>query len=340
MTATKNSPLMSGGGFTLIELTVVIGILSVVIGMILPAVQQARESARRIQCSNNLRQIGLALHSYEASNRILPPALTYRNDRDLDYGGFFSIHVHLLPFLEQRHLYDSINFDVGIWPTDVYVFSAGPRLVRNAVNRTQFHTSMTVFLCPSDSGPFSQAGNNYRGNAGLGPDWATNAEYPDSGNGMFPELGTVRLSQIPDGLSHTVAFSERIRGSGGLGRIDPRRDAFRMRSLAFTADDSLVACSIAARPTEIDGYTSAGRWWFFTGREQTLYDHAQTPNGLIPDCCVAGTLPGTGMITAKAWHENGVNALMGDGSNRLISNHIDLHVWRGLGTRNGGELVD
>ena len=87
-------------------------------------------------------------------------------------------------------------------------------------------------------------------------------------------------------------------------------------------------------------FRSGGLWWFWTGKDQTLYTHTQPPNGRIVDCLTSGQQPPSGMVTARSMHPGGVNALMGDGSVRFVSDSIDPAVWRGLGTRNGAELVD
>jgi prepilin-type processing-associated H-X9-DG protein len=256
------------------------------------------------------------------------------------YGGFYSIHVRLLPFLDQRPLYDSINFDSGTWSTDSFdTYLTPERLAANAPNGTARTTSVGVFLCPSDGGTFGRTGNNYRGNTGVGGYWGTTAEHPDSANGIFPEVGPIRMGFVTDGLSHTVAVSERLRGSGSGGAVAPDRDVFRMGAVAMTADDLLQACQIAARPQSV-GYTSTGKWWFWTGREYTLYSHTQSPNGRIPDCAYGNSIPATDMATARSRHPGGVNALMGDGSTRFVAETISTAVWRGLGTRNGRELVD
>lgn len=329
--------IRSRSAFTLIELLIVIGIIGVLIGLLLPAVQQAREAARKAQCANNLRQIGIAIQSYETTHRMLPPAVTYRNDVP-DYGGWFSIHVQVLPYLDQRPLYDSINFQIGVWPMDGFPVSDS-RSRNNVFNTTAIHTSLSLLLCPSDAGAFPTTGNNYRGNAGIGPEFGPNAEHPESGNGLFPEIGRVRSSQIPDGLSHTAAVSERLQGSGSSGAIDRDRDAFQFNYIAYSPDDIIKACAIAARPGH-SGDTALGKWWFFTGKEFTLYNHAQVPNGRIPDCTLGWSIPATGMFSARSWHHGGVNVLMGDGSTRFVSEGIHQAVWRGLGSRNGGELVD
>ncbi len=326
-------------GFTLIELLVVIAIVCLLIALLLPAAQAAREAARRSSCLNNLRQIGIATQSYHDGNGSFPPPLTQLND--ITYGGYFSILSRLLPQLDQGPAFNSINFTCGTWPTTALsVYPGGNISTPNNMNSTIMNTSMTVFLCPSDGGAFEQSGANYRGNTGVGPEAGTTAEYPDSGNGIFPEIGPVRMSQVTDGLSHTAAVSERVRGSDRPGSLNPDRDIYQMPPVVFTADDLLKGCSVAARPDNHYGSVASGKNWFWTGRDQTLYNHAQTPNGRIPDCAYGGALPMQDMSTARSRHLGGVNLLMGDGSTRFASETMALPVWRALGTRNGGELVD
>jgi len=344
----------SRSGFTLIELLTVIGILSILLALLTPAVAAAREAARRSSCQNNLRQIGLALHSYLATHDRLPPSTactkggfkSKNNMIDIKtyYPGFVSVQARILPYLDQPSLYNSINFQLGTWPTDGINF-VPPLDVSpiNGAHATVLGTSVATFLCPSDGGPFDRFGNNYRGNAGVGPNWGTTAEHPDSGNGLFAEIGSVRASQVVDGLAHTAAFSERLRGSGGDGLGVPERDVYPQFAFVRTADDQLKACAIAARAgAGIDAYyfTRSGSRWFWTGREQTLYVHAQAPNGAVPDCSFGGSMPAMGMVTARSHHPGGVHLLMGDGSARFVADSISVEIWRGFGTRNGGELVD
>lgn len=331
-------------GFTLIETLTVFGIMSVLIALLLPAAQSAREASRRAACENNLRQIGLALHGYSDAQGCFPPAITTADQgRGHIYFGLYSPQCRLLAYLDQTPLFHAVNFDVGTWPVDVYYAAPTSMSVeRNLLNRTVYHTGLALFLCPSDGGPLGRTGNNYRGNAGVGPSFSTWAECPDSGNGILPELGTVRVSQVVDGLSHTVAFSERVRGSGrSQGPYDPERDLLKRLGIANTADQIVLACRVAGHnPNPLDGYSASGKWWFWTGREQTLYIHAQAPNGSIPDCTYGGIVPAIDMATARSRHPGGVNALVADGSARFIRESIDQNVWRGLGSRNGRELVE
>lgn len=329
-------------GFTLIELLIVVGIIGFLIALSLPAVQSARESSRRARCQNNLHQLGLALHGYADTWQCLPPAgLSADINGDTPYAGLHSIHCRLLPYIGESALFAAVNMEMSTWPLDGYRaampdwrYSLG-----NAANATVYLTSVALMLCPSDGGPFGRTGCNYRGNVGVGPSFLPWAECPDSGNGLFPEIGLVRPTAVRDGLSHTVAISERVRGSGGPS-TDPERDVFNREGVASTADQILLACEVSARFGGEEPYLRSGSWWFWTGRERTLYNHAQAPNGRVPDCSYGGITPAIDMWTARSHHPGGVNALMGDGSARFVGEEIDRQVWRGLGTRNGGELVD
>ena len=237
--------------------------------------------------------------------------------------------------------FNAINYSTGTWPTTALAFYPNnTQSSLNLSNATVFSLRINTFLCPSDGGAFEESGGNYRGNTGVGPEGGTTFEYPDSGNRIFPEIGPVRMSQVSDGPSHTAAFSERLRGSNWSGHLDPDRDLYQTPAILFTADDLIKACAIAARPSNTFGSVLSGKNWFWTGRDQTLYNHAQAPNGPVPDCAHGSGLPMLELSTARSQHPGGVNLLMGDGSTRFASETTDQAVWRALGTRNGRELVE
>ena len=328
-------------GFTIIELLVVVSILSLLIALILPAVQQSREAARRATCQNNLHQIGLAVAGYLGSFNTFPPGgLGYgRRLPQIAYHGNYSLFVRILPFMEQTPLYNAVNFQVGTFPETMGFPVLPAEDAINAINLTVSGTKLGVFLCPSDGGSFEATGCNYRGNTGVGPHFDTDAEFIDSGNGIFPEVSLISPGRVPDGLSHTAAVSERLRGSGRDDRPDASRDSFRQPTLVLTADDMIKGCRIAARPGA-SGFASGGRWWFWTGRERSLYNHGQVPNGEVPDCLQGGIRTAAGMATARSHHNGGVSVLMCDGSVRFVADTISQTVWRSLGTRNGAEIVE
>jgi prepilin-type processing-associated H-X9-DG protein len=259
------------------------------------------------------------------------------------YHGKFSPQVRLLPYLGLLPTYNAINMMVGADPPDIPGRTeTNPEvLALLAINATAAGTQIATFLCPSDGGPYTAAGNSYRANVGTGPFWARSAEFRDSADGLLRETGLTRAAYAVDGLSHTAAFSERLRGSGKGQFPEPDRDfwPFPKGLFPFTADELLTVCQVGGRPGASPVFVRGGQSWFWLGRERTLYSHTQQPNGRIPDCLFTA-LPPPGMSTARSWHPGGVNLLMGDGSTRFVQEKIDLSVWRGLGTRSGSELVD
>ncbi len=332
----------NGFGFTLIETLVVVSIIGLLIALVLPAVQSAREASRRARCENNLRQIGLALHNYEASNRSFP--LNWRNPRVDPSRGHpwyingrpYSALTRLLPYLEQRPLFAAINFAVETFPSDDRSDFPFPQ------NQTAFATSLAIYVCPTDAASTpSLYGCNYRGNYGLGPSISTNRATYDSGNGFYTFPGVLGPQSFPDGLSHTVAYSERLRGTGAGGGLVPARDFGNIWVMDGCtdrdADYALQCCQLAAA-RGFPAYRGAGFTWFYGDFECAAYNHAQEPNGRIPDAITSG--PWTGIATARSFHPGGVNAAMADGSVRFVGSSIAHKVWRGLGTRNGGEAVE
>jgi prepilin-type processing-associated H-X9-DG protein len=325
--------------YTLIEALVTVGLVAILAGLSLPAVQQARESSRRAQCQSNLRQIGLAIQGYSAANNCFPPASM--NSRK--YKGFHSLFTRTLPYLDQSQLYNAVNFSTGTIPLDSpWISNTGPvyQKVPELVNETVYTSSLALLLCPSDSGSFGRSGCNYRGNTGVGPWFITIAETPDSGNGLFPELEVVRESSVPDGLSQTACVSERLRGAESASAHASRLYFGSPQSGVFTANDSFLTCQIYGRPNNPKVYTQSGSWWFWGGKERTLYNHTQSPNGPVPDCIHGQVITSAAMSTARSLHPGSVNALFGDGSVRGITSAINQAVWQSLGTRNGGEVVD
>lgn len=334
----------SSRAFTLIETLVCLSGIGILTALLLPAAMSAREAARRLKCSHNLNQVGIALQSYHASNNCFPPDhIAYGYSKGGPPGPmkgpaqFCSAMVRLLPFLEQQATFNSANFDVEFSPESWEVHSA---------NLTAYNTKLASFLCPSDSVVNNiKHGNSYWGNTGVGPSFATSMECPDSGNGFFGYPSTIDSSSFLDGLSHTVAFSERICGTNVTSAQGvPERDFSSLSDYPEAcnrdADFALGWCRVASTSTNFPTYRDAGSTWFYAGRISTEYCHAQEPNGRIPDGLLSNFFPFNGISTARSWHHGGVNALMSDGSIRFVGDSINRRVWRGIGTRNGGELVE
>ena len=335
------SPLRSG--FTLIELLTVISIIGLLIALVLPAVQSAREAARRMKCGNNLRQIGLALQNYESANRSFPlnwgdPRRDPSSTDPIYYIGArpYSALTRLLPFLDGQATYAAMNFEVETFPADDHSYFPFPQ------NSTVFSTTVATFLCPSDGASTpSPHGCNYRGCYGVGPGPSTSRQTFDSGNGFYSMPGVLGVQAFPDGLSHTVAYSERLRGTGEGSNVAPSRDFSEIRVVDFCTDrdaDYALACTRLAATSGFPAYRDAGATWVYGDFGCTAYNHAQEPNGRIPDAVSGGSW--LGIVTARSAHPGGVNSLMADGTVRFVSESIARKVWRGLGTRNGDELVE
>jgi len=332
------------GGFTLIELLVVIAIISVLIALLLPAVQAAREAARRMQCVNNLKQLGLAVHQYHDGNNCLPPGqLLYINWQDV------SALVPLLLFLEQQNLYNAFNL------ADVYPINGmGPVLPAYAVNTTVARTQFVGFLCPSDINRLTnpEGHTNYCGNSGSSPQ---SAEVVDGRNGPFvaaePGLGysgtrVFGFANILDGLSSTACFSEKVLGLGIMNQIDPGTPTSVCLAVGTSANATdtpgYYALCLSANPNTTPladgGGLASGSIWTFGYLLQTRYTHIMTPN--LQSCELGGPWFGErGAVTASSRHPGVVNVSFCDGSVRGVGNSISPPTWWALGTIAGGEVI-
>ncbi len=225
-------------GFTLIELLVVIAIIAILIALLLPAVQQAREAARRTQCKNNLKQLGIALHNYHDTFNCFPPA-HIRTQSAVPANGTltgwrgFSVHSMLLPYIEQAPLYSSIDFNT------YFDGSAG--------NNTARRTPLQAFRCPSDS-PFKASveigNNNYP--ACMGPNFGQYVTPVGVRNGMFNFDVTTRMRDIVDGTTNTIAFGEQLIGDNDNTSYRPATLSVASRSPAT----QLVRLPQNCRPME------------------------------------------------------------------------------------------
>jgi prepilin-type N-terminal cleavage/methylation domain-containing protein/prepilin-type processing-associated H-X9-DG protein len=335
--------------FTLIELLVVIAIIGVLIALLLPAVQAAREAARRAQCVNNLKQIGLALHNYLSATGVFPPGRF--NTHVAGRGNCWGTYSQLLPQLEQPALFYGFNFSLAP-DTDP---------VLSAANSTGFTSFISTLLCPSDSPPLlitvsgtPFATHNYNLNVGSGYSVVPQPAFPlvDIPNGVFYENEALRDADIPDGLSGTVAVSETIRSTAA--------DTFATNPLGvfvITGNNSSSGppisndgdyVSLCLTPTPAGFQATRGVRWHYGAPGHTLYSHRRPPNDKRVDC--RGGLPHSTRsdpnwsylslnIAARGKHPGGVNSLFCDGHVQFIKNTVNVVTWQALGTRNGGEAV-
>ncbi|WP_165070180.1 DUF1559 domain-containing protein [Paludisphaera rhizosphaerae] len=321
-------------GFTLIELLVVIAIIAVLIALLLPAVQAAREAARRIQCTNNLKQIALGMHNYHETMGSLPPGI-----KGCCYGTWM---VYSLPFVEQGAMYNSWNSLGNSNPAG----NAFDTLLRygGAVNLTVTRSHISAYKCPSDPSAWTitnTANNitshNYVVNFGnTNTSQATTyfgvtfggAPFSDIGsptgnqnvvqNGAITPsaiLGTFNFSAIPDGLSNTLLVSEILIGTGG-----------DLRGFSWWANGSTFSAWGGPNSSVLDILPSGS--------------YCKPAIATNPPCDPNGQSSTSGLITtARSKHPGGVNTAMADGSVRFFKNSISLQTWRALSTSKGGEVI-
>lgn len=325
---------MSRSAFTLVELLVVIAIIGVLAGLLLPAINQARESARRAQCTSNLRQVAMGTLLYENNFRILPAALVGR-DFDSDTGlprsiSDISMHARILPHLEEMPIYNQINFNVGFAD------------VSNAAVRRY---TVSIFRCPSEPAkyiPRVVGGiNSYYANSGsvvlYTRTFASAAQVADlpPHNGVFYLDSYLPLAAITDGQSNTVGFSERVAGDFNNQLVSPSSDTFQPGTRPLNADDAISQCnSVNINDLARQGFSDVGAPWLRGYHSTTTYYHINGPN--TRSCMFP---PQRIMTNASSHHIGGVNVAYMDGSTRMISEGIDLTVWRAIGTRSSGESV-
>ncbi len=314
-------PVQIRKAFTLIELLVVIAIIAILIALLLPAVQQAREAARRTQCKNNLKQIGLALHNYESSHSVFPPG-------QLGFPKVFSAHAQLLPYMDQASVRNLLDFNDNPLPFGL----PAPDGANNAVAA---RTKLPMFRCPSDREVIS--GNdygttNYAACVGNG---VPNDGSMSGANGLIFAISKIGFRDITDGTSNTVAFSESVLGTGTSSTGTTPTDAFRQTIELTTGTVTSDTNCVIGGSTTWSGVRGAK--WINGHYADTLYNHYYGPNSRTPDC--NNGYHSHAHIAARSLHTGGVHALLADGSIRFVSENIDLTTWRNLATRSGGEVV-
>ncbi len=312
----KSEAINSRSAFTLVELLVVITIIGILIALLLPAVQAAREAARRMRCTNNLKQLMLGMHNYHTALNVFPPgSLAYDGDNRTGGRAVHNWTMYIWSYVELGSLAEAYDWDVGL---------RGPNY--SAINGDVFAIPIPLYKCPSDNSGFSSA-NRSRSNyvACHSPDGSlmekgvTNFDKscndqhnPATKRALFNWQLCRSIKDVRDGTSNTVALSEVISGPDGSNDL-------------------------------------RGLWITDLG---IGYSHLRTPNSSIPDQVLGGRCHpskspcvddspcwSTWILAARSYHTGGVNAALADGSVRFFSESIGADLWINLASIDGGEVV-
>jgi prepilin-type processing-associated H-X9-DG protein len=334
----------------LVELLVVIAIIGVLVALLLPAIQSARESARRTQCLNNLKQLGIALHNYASAKHELPSAAvskSYPPDPNHPHNFYrWSALAQLLPYMENQSVHDLLDLSLPLYMPG----SGYPVSEPNKVGVSQI---LREFLCPSDIGQRVKAAmgpTNYAVCAGSGAGGGT----PFDADGVFYINSKTTFAQIVDGTSHTVAAAESLIGedsirdsNGAFSSTSAERSYKFVLGFGTTPDLSDFKCngSMNYNSALSNGNDPRGFAWCSGEYRCGMYNHYYPPNAPAYDCITSVTTDPTpppdkpilysayGWRTARSMHPGGVNALLADGSANFINNEIAWALWQAMSTR-------
>ncbi|MBX3422672.1 MAG: DUF1559 domain-containing protein [Pirellulaceae bacterium] len=351
--------------FTLVELLVVIAIIGILVGLLLLAVQAAREAARRMQCTSHLRQFSLAMHNYESALSSFPAQGTV----DID----FSVQARLLPYMEQSNIHSQIDFTQPAFQGPFNAKVPNPLFVK------LFAQSIPIFLCPTDPAPttttvtvngsqYTYGAMNYMVSFGSGTKTNNDLRWPT--DGLVYQYSKRGFSAITDGASNTIALSETVRsagddftlaagtlpkfpyqatlnGSGGLSAALNPTPGIKISGSpwnAFADANGMVSSpQLSTTSTAFTGWRGGnngalrgrGISWAFSGSINSLTNGYQPPNSKIPDIVTHFS----GYFGPRSFHTGGANVGRADGSVAFLSDGLDQSTCQALHSCNGGEIV-
>lgn len=340
------SKIMRRAGFTLIELLVVIAIIAVLVALLLPAVQQAREAARRTQCKNNLKQIVLAMHNYHETAGQFPIEVSWSQQQNLN--GSFSDKFFMLPYLDRSPEYNLTNvnippWDSGGWTGNSNIASTSARLpVFNCPSQTQLtHGGAANFTYAINHGTSYHAPHF----GGIG---SQRVCWDGDHNGIASFVGgpggsfwltadqPVKMASVTDGTSNTAAYSEFVIEQQGTTPQAIKTQVHTWASGTDTASTRLN-CLTKTALSGRQGQRGSSWAWSFMG-EGSGYNHTMMPNEQ-PCHSWSDDWGGGSLMSASSQHPGGVHVALCDGSVRFISNSINNQTWWALGTRGEGEVA-
>lgn len=326
-------------GFTLIELLVVIAIIAVLIALLLPAVQQAREAARRSQCKNNLKQLGLAMHNYHDVYKMFPTGSinTWQTGQSDWHNRSFL--VSLLPYVDQAPLFNGYNFNIP-------VRSGNTLNPAQPDNESYIARMIPAYSCPSDpSFKSSSPGNvgcNYAGNAGADVIWGVGTS---DANGVINYISAINTGSISDGTSNTLLMGEILMAGSSNPEANFARISWSLPNSGWTlaqtqATAQAAAAAMAADPNNSNGgnNSEAGHEWYLAEPEHTTFNTCLTPNYSYPSA-TSWNADGAACMALRSKHTGGVHILLADGSVRFLGNNIDWQTYQYLGNRADGKNV-
>jgi prepilin-type N-terminal cleavage/methylation domain-containing protein len=326
-------------GFTLVELLVVIAIIGVLVALLLPAVQAAREAARRSSCSNNLKQLAIGYHNYHDTNNKLPQTASWitkppNPPQDSNWNGY-SAHTMVLPFIEQKNVYDQLRWDQYHYDN---IGTPGALIV--------CRTKIKTFLCPSDKDHPNTTDigwNNYGVSEGTNTGYSVSV---NSYNGMFARARFRGFNDVIDGLSNTILAAEFLKGDNNDGKFTVNGDIVKPIALSGYPDthwtqaqlDTYGAACLAGSSTH---QSFAGFRWSAPGQYNASINTLAPPNWKFPachDCSGCGQADARGVFPARSRHPGGAMHAFGDGSVKFIPNTVNLTTYQALGSASGEDL--